>query len=109
MELTDRDSILREPAAPVHEGAALGRPDPGPGTRATARAHHPARVTCPARCARLRGCVFHTRCPIAIDECRERIPEWRNVGTADKEHWVWCHRVDQISEQRQTTGMASTT
>ena len=36
------------------------------------------------------GCVFHTRCPIAIDECRERIPEWREV---EPEHWVACHRV----------------
>lgn len=36
------------------------------------------------------GCVFHTRCPIAIDECRVRIPEWRDVG---KDHWVACHRV----------------
>ena len=32
---------LREPAAPVHQGAALGRADPGPGARAQARAHHP--------------------------------------------------------------------
>jgi ABC-type dipeptide/oligopeptide/nickel transport system ATPase component len=37
--------------------------------------------------------VFHTRCPIVIDECRQRRPDWRNVGTATKEHWVWCHRV----------------
>ena len=36
------------------------------------------------------GCVFNTRCPIAIDECRERIPEWREVVPA---HWVACHRV----------------
>ncbi len=36
------------------------------------------------------GCVFSTRCPIAIDECRERLPEWREVET---EHWVACHRV----------------
>ena len=39
------------------------------------------------------GCVFHTRCPIAIDECRARIPDWRNVGTGASEHWVACHRV----------------
>ena len=36
------------------------------------------------------GCVFNTRCPIVIDECRERVPEWREVST---DHWVACHRV----------------
>ena len=36
------------------------------------------------------GCVFNTRCPIAIEECRERVPEWREVVP---EHWVACHRV----------------
>ncbi|MBI2887539.1 MAG: ATP-binding cassette domain-containing protein [Chloroflexi bacterium] len=40
------------------------------------------------------GCVFHTRCPIAIDVCSEALPEWRNVGGAgEREHWVACHRV----------------
>ena len=39
------------------------------------------------------GCVFHTRCPIAIDECKARIPEWRRVGAPGSEHWVACHRV----------------
>ena len=39
------------------------------------------------------GCVFHTRCPIAIDECKRVVPEWRNVGAAGKEHWVACIRV----------------
>ena len=36
------------------------------------------------------GCVFHTRCPIAIDECREEIPVWREVSP---KHFVACHRV----------------
>ena len=36
------------------------------------------------------GCVFNTRCPIAVDECRERVPEWREAVTG---HWVACHRV----------------
>jgi oligopeptide transport system ATP-binding protein len=36
------------------------------------------------------GCVFHTRCPIAIDECREEIPVWREIQAG---HWVACHRV----------------
>jgi oligopeptide/dipeptide ABC transporter ATP-binding protein len=37
-----------------------------------------------------RGCVFNTRCPIAIDDCRQIIPEWRE---AEPGHWVACHRV----------------
>ncbi|MBM4410511.1 MAG: dipeptide ABC transporter ATP-binding protein [Chloroflexi bacterium] len=36
------------------------------------------------------GCVFNTRCPIAVDECRERVPEWRE---AVPNHWIACHRV----------------
>ncbi len=35
------------------------------------------------------GCVFQTRCPIAIDECREVIPEFREV---QPNHWVACLR-----------------
>jgi oligopeptide transport system ATP-binding protein len=34
------------------------------------------------------GCVFHTRCPIAEDICRNELPEWREVLPA---HWVACH------------------
>jgi oligopeptide transport system ATP-binding protein len=37
-----------------------------------------------------RGCVFHTRCPIAIEECRVDVPQWRE---AEPGHWVACHRV----------------
>jgi oligopeptide transport system ATP-binding protein len=36
------------------------------------------------------GCVFNTRCPIAVDECRERVPEWREALPG---HFVACHRV----------------
>ncbi len=34
------------------------------------------------------GCVFHTRCPIAEDICRNELPEWRQVIP---DHWVACH------------------
>jgi len=36
------------------------------------------------------GCPFNTRCPIAIDVCRQQKPEWREVSAG---HWVACHRV----------------
>jgi oligopeptide transport system ATP-binding protein len=36
------------------------------------------------------GCVFHPRCPIAIDECKQVVPELREV---QPHHWVACIRV----------------
>lgn len=36
------------------------------------------------------GCVFHTRCPIAIEECKHTVPEMREI-TPD--HWAACIRV----------------
>ena len=37
-----------------------------------------------------RGCVFHPRCPVAIDECQQAMPELREVQS---DHWVSCIRV----------------
>ena len=37
------------------------------------------------------GCVFHTRCPIAIEDCKLWMPELREVSP---DHWVACIRVD---------------
>ena len=37
-----------------------------------------------------RGCRFHTRCPLAVDVCKEEHPEWRE---SVEKHWVACHLV----------------
>lgn len=34
------------------------------------------------------GCVFHTRCPVAIERCKTEIPEFRDTGNG---HFVACH------------------
>ncbi|NJD64131.1 MAG: dipeptide ABC transporter ATP-binding protein [Chloroflexi bacterium] len=92
MELTDRDSIFENPLHPYTKALLSAVPIPDPEVeRQRERIILLGDVPSPLRPPS--GCVFHTRCPIAIDECRSRQPEWRNVGTADKEHWVWCHRV----------------
>jgi oligopeptide/dipeptide ABC transporter ATP-binding protein len=36
------------------------------------------------------GCRFHPRCPLAIDICKEAVPEWREAAPG---HWVACHVV----------------
>ena len=34
------------------------------------------------------GCVFHTRCPYAVERCRTEVPQLRQVGA---DSWVSCH------------------
>ncbi|WP_304649565.1 dipeptide ABC transporter ATP-binding protein [Sporosarcina sp. ACRSL] len=36
------------------------------------------------------GCRFRTRCPYAMDKCKET-PIWKE---AEKDHWVACHLID---------------
>jgi oligopeptide transport system ATP-binding protein len=38
-----------------------------------------------------KGCVFSTRCPLAIDACFDAPPEFREV---EPDHFVACHRVE---------------
>jgi len=40
------------------------------------------------------GCVFHTRCPHAIEVCRQRIPAWERVEAS---HYVACHRWRELT------------
>lgn len=41
------------------------------------------------------GCKFQTRCPFAIDHCREEEPKLANLGF---EHDVACHRWEELAE-----------
>jgi len=34
------------------------------------------------------GCVFHPRCPIAVDRCAREVPALREVRPG---HWGACH------------------
>jgi len=36
------------------------------------------------------GCHFRTRCPLAIELCAQKEPEWREITPS---HWVACHLV----------------
>jgi len=39
------------------------------------------------------GCVFHPRCPLAIDRCRVEVPVLREVGPGRQ---VACHRAEDV-------------
>lgn len=38
------------------------------------------------------GCRFHTRCPYAMDICKEQTPEFKEY---DKGHWAACHLLEK--------------
>src|SRR5699024_6423534 len=42
------------------------------------------------------GCVFRTRCPLAMDVCAEKRPVWQE---ASKNHYVACHLYDEKIEE----------
>jgi oligopeptide transport system ATP-binding protein len=89
MELTGRDELYENPLHPYTKALLSAVPVPDPEVeskreRIILAGDVPSPMHPPA------GCVFHTRCPIAIDECRNVIPEWREIN---KDHWVACHRV----------------
>jgi oligopeptide transport system ATP-binding protein len=92
MELTDRVEMYENPLHPYTKALLSAVPIPDPAVemrreRIILTGDVPSPLHPPS------GCVFHTRCPIAIEECSKAIPEWRDVGTAGKEHWVACIRV----------------
>jgi len=93
-ELADRAELYENPLHPYTKALLSAVPIPDPALERTRdrvilTGDVPSPLHPPA------GCVFHTRCPIAQEDsgCMDKIPEWRNVGSGTKEHWVACHRV----------------
>jgi len=89
MELTGRDELYDNPLHPYTKALLSAVPIPDPEVELK-RERIILSGDVPSPIAPPPGCVFNTRCPIAIDECRTDIPEWREVG---RDHWVACHRV----------------
>ncbi len=89
MELADRNELYENPLHPYTKALLSAVPVPDPSVERTReRIILTGDVPSPLRPPS--GCVFHTRCPIAVEECRQAIPEWRDVGGG---HLVACHRV----------------
>jgi oligopeptide transport system ATP-binding protein len=89
MELADRDELYNNPLHPYTQALLSAVPIPDPvkerqRERIILTGDVPSPVNPPS------GCVFHTRCPLAVDVCSEAVPEWREIKQG---HWAACHLV----------------
>jgi oligopeptide/dipeptide ABC transporter ATP-binding protein len=88
VEITDRTTLYEDPRHPYTQAllSAVPIPDPlveGGRERTVLGGEVPSPLNPPA------GCVFHPRCPIAVAECRQGIPELRELASG---HRVACIR-----------------
>ncbi len=79
----------KRPLHPYTQALLEAVPIPDP-TVEKARAHKIIKGEIPSPINPPSGCVFHPRCPKAVDGCKVNIPEFREVKPG---HWVACTEV----------------
>lgn len=90
MELTDRKALFNDPLHPYTQSLNSAVPVPNPKLERKRRrfiltGDPPSPANPPS------GCVFHTRCPLATEECYTAVPKFREKRPG---HFVACHLVD---------------
>ena len=90
VEVADRLELYENPLHPYTKALLSAVPIPDPVVEAE-RERIILTGDVPSPMSPPEGCVFHTRCPIAIDDCQLWMPELREVG---QDHWVSCIRVE---------------
>lgn len=91
MELTDRQSLFESPLHPYTQSLNSAVPIPNPKLeqkrkRFILKGEPPSPADPPS------GCVFHPRCPLAIDVCVHEVPETREIRPG---HQIHCHLADE--------------
>ncbi len=87
MEIADRDTIVKAPLHPYTQALISAIPHPDPDYQKQETILHgdiPSPLNPPS------GCVFHTRCPQAIDDCKKVIPALDKIKEG---HYCACIRV----------------
>jgi oligopeptide/dipeptide ABC transporter ATP-binding protein len=89
VELTEKNELYENPLHPYTQALLSAVPIPDPKkdrarNRTILTGDVPSPINPPS------GCRFHPRCPIAMEICSQKVPEWREVGSG---HWVACHAV----------------
>ena len=87
VELADRKTLYEEPLHPYTRALLSAVPIPDPDVEAR-REHTVLRGEVPSPLRPPPGCVFHPRCPIAVDRCAAEVPALREIRPG---HCAACH------------------
>ena len=94
VEYAASDVLYREPRHPYTQALISAIPVADPDVRKKRQVltgDVPSPITPPS------GCHFRTRCPYAIDRCRNEVPALRPTPDADNTpHLAACHRMEEI-------------
>jgi peptide/nickel transport system ATP-binding protein len=91
LEIADSTSLFAHGRHPYTRALIDSAPLPDP---ERARARRPAVLEgeIPSPLCAPSGCVFRTRCALAIEHCAREVPQLRQVGTS----LVACHRAEEV-------------
>jgi oligopeptide transport system ATP-binding protein len=89
VELASCDEVFDHPLHPYTKALLAAVPVPDPTVEA-GRAFQPVQGEVPSPINPPSGCVFHPRCPIAVETCQRVRPELRELRPS---HWVACSEV----------------
>ncbi len=89
VELAESDELFDNPMHPYTQALLSAVPVPDPTVEAQ-RGHQVLKGEVPSPINPPNGCVFHPRCPLAVDSCRVEVPELRELRPG---HYVACPRV----------------
>ncbi|MFW6096971.1 MAG: ABC transporter ATP-binding protein [Chloroflexota bacterium] len=95
VELSGRNEVYQRPLHPYTQALLSAIPIPDP-EKEEQRQRMILKGDVPSPANPPRACRFHPRCPYATEICSEVDPEFRDLGTEDKPHWVACHHAEKF-------------
>jgi oligopeptide transport system ATP-binding protein len=90
VELADCDELFDHPLHPYTRALLGAVPIPDPTIEAS-RTFQPVRGEVPSPINPPSGCVFHPRCALAVESCKQERPTLRELKPG---HWVACTQVN---------------
>jgi oligopeptide transport system ATP-binding protein len=96
MEIAERNELFDDPLHPYTQSLNSAVPIPNP-RKERQRKRFLLEGDPPSPANPPPGCVFHTRCPIAIDECKMVEPEFRELRPG---HFIACHLADEAGSSK---------